>query len=294
MMLALFASQLAYGQHPWQKPPVRSAAEIKRIVGPMAERQPSRDLNIIWVWGVDKNHDRGGHEYGWVMDRYVNTLLPRVPRVTAEAAMYFPTKEQWEKADLVVFYVQQREAWGKKHYELIDAFQKRGGGLIFLHLALLEGAGQELAKRIGLSYGVRDMGHGRTKWGVLPTPVRLTEAGKESPILEGFSADFDLVEELYWNLNGDPKRIITMMTSQAGPQNGSSGPPRPEELDGKEWPIMWTKAVGRGKVFATILGHNYFTLNVPYFRIILLRSMAWTMNESFDPFKPLVTLHLER
>jgi len=42
------------------------------------------------------------------------------------------------------------------------------------------------------------------------------------------------------------------------------------------------------------IGHNYFTLNDPYFRIILLRAMAWTMNESFDPFKPLVTLHLER
>ena len=26
----------------------------------------------------------------------------------------------------------------------------------------------------------------------------------------------------------------------------------------------------------------------------LLRAMAWTMHESFDPFKPLVTLHLER
>ncbi len=208
--------------------------------------------------------------------------------------MYFPTKDQWEKADLVVFYVQQRERWTKKHYELIDAYQKRGGGLMFLHLALLEGAGQELAQRIGLSYGVRDTGHGRTKWGVLPTPVHLTEAGTESPILEGFPADIDLVDELYWNLNGDPQRVITMMTSQAGTQNGSSGPPKPEELDGKEWPIMWTKEVGRGKVFATILGHNYFTFNDPYFRIILLRSMAWTMNESFDPFKPLVTLHLER
>ncbi len=57
---------------------------------------------------------------------------------------------------------------------------------------------------------------------------------------------------------------------------------------------MWTKEVGRGRVFVTAAGHNYFTFNDPYFRIILLRAMAWTMNESFDPFKPLVTLHLER
>ena len=28
--------------------------------------------------------------------------------------------------------------------------------------------------------------------------------------------------------------------------------------------------------------------------VSLLRAMAWTMNESFAPFKPLVSLHLER
>lgn len=53
------------------------------------------------------------------------------------------------------------------------------------------------------------------------------------------------------------------------------------------------KEVGRGKVFATPFGHNFFTYGL-YFRIILLRAMAWTINESFDPFKPLLNLHNER
>ena len=57
---------------------------------------------------------------------------------------------------------------------------------------------------------------------------------------------------------------------------------------------MWTTEKDRGRVFCSGVGHHYFTFNDPYFRIILLRAMAWTMNESFDPFKPLVTLHLER
>ncbi len=82
------------------------------------------------------------------------------------------------------------------------------------------------------------------------------------------------------------------MTSPAGPaiaNKALDGPPKIEALDGKQWPVMWTKEVGRGKVFVTVAGHNYFTFNDPYFRIILLRAMAWTMNELFDPFKPLVT-----
>ncbi|MGB2821609.1 MAG: ThuA domain-containing protein, partial [Phycisphaerae bacterium] len=128
-------------------------------------------------------------------------------------------------------------------------------------------------------------------------PVTLTDAALKSPIFKGFPKKFDLADELYWSLKGDPAGITPLMTAPAGPKIANKplpGPPKIEDLDGKKWPVMWTKEVGRGKVFVSLVGHNYFTFNDPYFRIILLRAMAWTMNESFDPFKPLVTLHLER
>jgi len=279
---------------PWQKSPVRDSAEVERIVGSSEQQEPSRDLNIVWVWGVDKAHDIGIHEYDWVMDRFVNALLPQVPRVAAYQAMYFPTEEQWEKADLVVFYLQSRENWGKGHFDLIDAYQERGGGLMFLHLALLQGSGEALAERIGLAFGGPNAPHGVTKWGAMPTPVSLTSPGMESPILAGFPPAMDLVDELYWNLTGDPEGITALVTSPGGPEGPREHPPEPEELDGQAWPVMWTRVRGRGRVFATTMGHNYFAFNDPYFRIILLRAMAWAMDVSFDPFKPLVTLHPER
>ncbi len=291
--LLLLTAGAAQGQHPWQKPPLRDPAEIERILGPAKQREPSRDLNIVWVWGVDKNHDRGAHEYGWVMDRFVNTLLPTVPRVTAIAAMYFPTEEQWQNADLVVFYLQSREEWTDRHYGQIKAFQARGGGLIFLHLALLQFPAEPLEECIGLSYGTQNSPNGPSGWGVLPTPVTLTKAAANSPLFEGLPKELDLVDEHYWNLSGDPNTVTAMVTAPAGPTGPSSGPPKPEELDGKNWPIMWTKVTGKGRVFASGPGHNYFTFNDPYFRIILLRAMAWTMDESFDPFKPIVNIHLE-
>jgi len=290
-MLLLAISLTSSAQFPWQKPVKRDPAEIGRIVGPITKQEPSRDLNIVWVWGIDKLHTKETHEYAWVMDRYINQLLPKVPRVTVVPAMYFPTKEQWEKADLVVFYLWPRGKW---NYDLIDAYQKRGGGLIFIHMALMQDSGEALAKRIGMAWDLRN---GATKWGVLPTPVTLTDAASESPIFKGFPKTFDLVDEFYWNLRGDPDGITPLVTSPAGPAIANKpvpGPPRIEDLDGKQWPVMWTKEVGRGKVFVSGIGHNYFTFNDPYFRIILLRAMAWAMSESFEPFKPLVTLHLER
>jgi hypothetical protein len=292
LALLLTVASTAGAQFPWQKPVERDPAEVQRIVGPMGRREPSRDLTIVWVWGIDKIHEKETHEYAWVMDRYVNTLLPQVPRVTVIPSMYFPGKELWEKADLVVFYLWPRgKGWD---YGLIDAYQKRGGGLIFIHMALMQGSGEDLSKRIGLAWDLKKDG---TQWGVLPTPVTLTDAARESPIFERFPATFDLADEFYWRLRGDPAGVTPLVTAPAGPAIANKplpGPPRPGDLDGKAWPVMWTKEVGRGRVFASAAGHNYFTFNDPYFRIILLRAMAWTMRESFDPFKPLVTLHLER
>ena len=212
VLLTVFVTSQARGQFPWQTPVKRDPAEIKRIVGPIGEREPSRDLNIVWVWGIDKLHAKETHEYAWVMDRYVNVLLPQVPRVTVVPSMFFPKKELWEKADLVVFYMWPRgEGWD---YDLVDAYQKRGGGLIFIHMALMQGSGEELSKCIGLAWDHRN---GATKWGVLPTPVTLTAAASKSPIFKGFPVKFDLAEEFYWHLRGDPAGITTLVTSPAGP-----------------------------------------------------------------------------
>jgi hypothetical protein len=189
----------------------RDPAVIGRIVGPIRQREPSRDLNIVWVWGIDKLHAKETHEYAWVMDRYVNVLLPRVPRVTVVPAMWFPKKELWEKADLVVFYLWPGEKWD---YDLIDAYQKRGGGLIFIHMALMQGPGEQLSKRIGMAWDLKRDG---TAWGVLPTPLTLTDAAMKSPIFERFPRKFDLAEEFYWRLRGDPGGVTTLVAAPAGP-----------------------------------------------------------------------------
>ena len=280
VLLPLLLASPTFGQFPWQTPVKRDPADVKRIVGPMGQREPSRDLNIVWVWGIDKLHEKETHEYAWVMDRYVNVLLPQVPRVTVTPSMYFPKKELWEKADLVVFYMWPRgEGWD---YDLIDAYQKRGGGLIVIHMALMQGSGEEWSKRIGRAWDLKQDG---TKWGVLPTPVTLTEAAKESPIFERFPEKLDLADEFYWELRGDPARITPLVTSPAGEAIANKplpGPPQIEDLDGKAWPVMWTTEVGPGRVFVSGVGHNYFTFNDPYFRIILLRAITRTSGDSLS------------
>jgi hypothetical protein len=284
----VFCTSLLLAQHPWQKPALRSHSAIEKIIGPLQQTQPSRQLTIIWVWGVDYDHERGYHEYPWVMDLYVNQLLSKIPRLDINHVMYFPTKEQWENADLVVFYHHAFDTWGKPEYELVDAYQARGGGLLFIHESVIQRPGNQLARRIGLAWDVDASGEDQSGWGVMPTPLSLTALGDNHTIFAGFSKKIDLIDEFYWNLHDGQCQLNTLVTSPAGRGGDSDGPPRSDQLDNQKWPVFWTLEKGNGRVFVSVPGHNYFTFNDPYFRIILLRAMAWTMRESFEPFKFLV------
>ena len=107
VLLFVLASFIAEAQHPWQRPVLRDRAEVERIMGEAKQKKPSRELRIIWVWDVDKNHAPGFHEYVKARD-LVSGLLKRVPKVSVEAAHQFPSQQQWAKADLVVFYLQMQ------------------------------------------------------------------------------------------------------------------------------------------------------------------------------------------
>ena len=212
VFLALFTTSQAYSQTsaqlilPWQEPQERDPADVARLMGPIEPREPSRDLNILWVWGIDQFHDqwKDAHEYVWAMDRFCYDLLPHVPRVTITPVYYWPTQEQWDDADLAVFYLMphhdgatgfdngtepEGDPRGVWDYDTIDAYQKRGGGLIFIHFAVYEGTGVELAKRIGLAWSRNNPEHETTLSGSV-VEMTVTPEGHKSPILNGFPKQF--------------------------------------------------------------------------------------------------------
>jgi hypothetical protein len=297
---ALFAGALfaafagtAQAQHEWQRPSERDPADVKKIIGTIDQKTPSRDLNILWVWGLDYDHGQGFHEYPWVMDLFVNQILPEIPKVSAAHAMKFPTADQWNESDLVVFYHHAFEQWNDDHYEQINAFKKRGGGIVIIHESTIQRPGEALAECVGLAWGTPEAKNGQSGWGLLPTPVALSAAGKAHSIFAGFGDEIDLVDEFYWNLAGDESKITPMLVSPAGPGGHSERPHKKSQLDGEDWPVMWTKEEGDSRMFVSVPGHNYTLFNDPYFRIILLRAMAWTLHEDFDPFEAVVMKHID-
>ncbi len=83
------------------------------------------------------------------------------------------------------------------------------------------------------------------------------------PITKGFSR-LNFLDETYWTLKGDPKRVHDLADSI------EDGQPRPQ---------IWTMERGNGRVFVCIPGHYMWTFDDPLYRILVLRGIAWAAHE---------------
>ncbi|MGM0485231.1 MAG: ThuA domain-containing protein [Planctomycetota bacterium] len=80
---------------------------------------------------------------------------------------------------------------------------------------------------------------------------------------------------------GAVSNVTVLATSKEPVPKGSD--------DSSPQPIFWTSHYGKGRVFACVPGHFTWTFDDPYFRILLLRGMAWAAGESPYRFDALVT-----
>ena len=92
------------------------------------------------------------------------------------------------------------------------------------------------------------------------------------PILRNLG-DLKIHDESYWKLTGREDSVQVLARSKE---------------EGKDWPQVWTKQAGKGRVVGLIPGHYSWTFDDPLFRVLLLRSMAWAADEPVDRFNELV------
>ena len=281
-VVSLLLAAFCGAQHEWQAPkPLVTRASLEEIIGPQRDdATPSRDLNIVWVWGYDGAHRPGAHDYLRVRDLMVG-LLAKVPRVTAETAYLFPTEEQLDRADLVAMYLHLPQLTAAQ-YARFERYVGDGGGVIALHeTAIMRPAaeGKKLGQCLGMSWD-----EGRSQWGAIFEPISIDH---RHPIFAGFASRLRVVDEFYWELN-QSEDVEVIGEVRTGPPGHSSGPVPSEQLSKEPSPVFWTLERGEGRVFGTTAGHNTFTYHDPEFRVVLFRAVAWVMAEDPAPFLPLV------
>jgi type 1 glutamine amidotransferase len=244
-----------------RRPKPRTVAEVNQVLAGAPEpAEKTRPIRVVLVAGP-KDHGLGEHDYpAW--QKAWKELLATGDKVEVVTAWEWPAKEEFQKADVMVFY--QHGNWDAKRATDIDAFLERGGGLVYIHWAV---DGQKdapgFARRIGLAAG-----HPGIKF--RHGPLDLTFA--KHPIARNIDK-LHLVDESYWMLQGQlPKdRVIATAIEEKEPR-----------------PLFWTTEPGKGRVFVSIPGHYSWTFDDPLFRVLLLRGIAWTAKEPVDRFNDLV------
>src|SRR5204863_4658353 len=131
--------------------------------------------------------------------------------VEVATAWEWPAKEEFAKADVIVFY--QHGDWTAARAAEIDAYLERGGGLVYIHFAV-DGRDNapDFAQRIGLASrgGKIKYRHG---------PLDLEFAKSAHPIARNLER-LKLQDESYWMLTGElPKeRIIATQVEDKEPR----------------------------------------------------------------------------
>jgi type 1 glutamine amidotransferase len=245
-------------------PPPRTLHEVEAVVAGAETANGKSPLHVVLVAGP-KDHGPGEHDYpAW--QKTWQRLFRMDDSVRVTTASPWPSDEDLKSADVLVFY--QQGAWTPERARDIDAFLRRGGGLVYIHFAVDGGADPTgFAERIGLAWQ-----GGRSKFRHGAVGVEFVPGGRH-PIARNLDR-VQLHDESYWGLVGAQDRINLLASGIE---------------EGRPQPLFWTHEpkIG-GRVFVSIPGHFAWTFDDPIFRVLLLRGIAWTAEEPVDRFNELV------
>ncbi|HEV8290816.1 MAG TPA: ThuA domain-containing protein [Tepidisphaeraceae bacterium] len=264
-------------------PPPRSRAEVEAVIAkaPHGDR-PLRHLNILLVAGP-KDHGPGEHDYPRWQKEWA-PLMSKADHVSIKTAFGWPKAQDWEGVNLAVFYLKTK--WTASQLADIKAIQDRGAGVVTIHWAI--GCDQEWdnhANRFGMSYRAASFRHGN---------VNLKLAEKEHPILLGLPKEMQFVDEPYWPFIGDKSKVDVLASSDEMIHRGDDAKvPGDDEV--KTIPVFWAYEAPdtNGRVFVSIFGHYMWTFDDPYFRLMLLRGMAWAAKDDVYRFDRLAVEGVE-
>ncbi len=279
-------------------PPPRDIQEVRAVLA-QAPPPPAGELRPLKIVLAANRKDHGPHEHDYPrwMERWkvllggkeagagpVNLYGPAADlsqgppagaaNVKVETAKDWPSAEQFAQADLVVVFIGTGGFWNEARLRDVKALLDRGGGFVAVHSTVIaeQPTARPLAELIGLAW---ESGYTLFRHG----PIDLKIVAPEHPICKGLPQQIHFEDETYWPLVGDASRIGLLATADEKAKD--SDQLRPE-------PMFWTLTVGKGRVYSCVLGHYTWTFDDPYFRILLLRGMAWAAGESPYRFDPLV------
>ncbi len=192
-------------------------------------RPPGQNPNgmHVFIWAGLKSHLVGQHDYPQFLADWSKVLTEH--GAVVDGALHPPSSAELEGVDVVVIYKGDAGYYvtdGAK--AALEAFVKRGGGLVSLHDSL---CGPDPAYFASLVGGAKK--HGEVNY-TLGAPIAYTVVDKTNPIMKDMS-DLTIFDESFYNMTwADDPKIHVLATNKI--------PPTPSAGDhkGEVVPQMWT------------------------------------------------------
>jgi type 1 glutamine amidotransferase len=227
----------------------------------------------IYIWAGLKSHFAGQHDYPQFLADWSKILTDH--GAVVDGALHAPSPADLEHADVVVIYKGDAGYLGDEEKTALEAYVKRGGGLVSLHDSL---CGPDPAYFATLVGGAKK--HGEVNY-TLGAPIAYTVVDSADPIMKGMS-NFTIFDEAFYKMTWAQDPGIHVLATTVIPGTPSAGSHKGEVVP-QIWTFEHTLPGGRpARAFVWMQGHEYANFANYQIEQMLLRGIAWAAHRPVD------------
>jgi type 1 glutamine amidotransferase len=275
VLLSVLAAALIVPAAAQQQAPAQPAAVVPSGAPPAIPAELGPPVRVYLRAGL-KTHAEGQHDYPqWLAD-WSKLLMSR--NAIVDGSLHFPTKDELANVDVLVMYKGDAGYLTTEEKATLEAFLKRGGGLVGMHDAICA----EDATFWSTVYGGAKK-HGEVNY-TLEAPVTYTITEPTHPIMQGMTG-FTITDEAFFLMTWDKIPGFKPLATAPMASTPSAGTHAGEIV-----PQMWAyektmQGPGGGqpyRAFVWMQGHNYSNFTHPQIQPMLLRAVAWAAKRPAD------------
>jgi type 1 glutamine amidotransferase len=227
----------------------------------------------IYIWAGLKSHLPGQHDYPQLLADWSKLLTEH--GAVVDGALHPPTASDLEHTDVVIIYKGDAGYLIDQERAALEAYVKRGGGLVNFHDSLCGPDPMYLSTLLG---GAKK--HGEVNY-TLDAPIHYTVVDQSNPIMKDMT-DITIVDEAFFNMTWAKDPGIHVLATTAIPGTHSAGSHKGEVV-----PQMWTyehtlPGGEPARAFVWMQGHIYANFANYQVQRTLLRGIAWAARKPVD------------
>jgi type 1 glutamine amidotransferase len=249
-----------------------AASPAPRSQTPQPETPPLR----IYIHAGLKTHAEGQHDYPQFLADWSKLLTNRGAIV--DGGLHFPSARELAGVDVMIIYKGDAGYLSMEDRATLDAYLRRGGGLVSFHDALCGPEPEYFSTILG---GAKK--HGEVNY-TLEAEVTYSIVDTAHPVTAGMSG-FTIKDEAFFLITWAKSPEIKVLASAPMAATKSAGTHKGEVVP-QIWTYERTLFPGPGsqpyRAFVWMQGHNYVNFSHPQIQPMLLRGIAWAGQRPTD------------